>query len=53
MDPFERVNLAGEPLHSRQIAKMNRRLQAWMIQQGDRGDETERTVKPHKTMLAD
>jgi len=52
-DPFERVNLANEPQHSRQIAQMNRRLQAWMIQQGDRGDETERTVKPHRTMLTD
>ena len=50
-DPFERINLADDPLYSRQIAKMNRRLQSWMTQQGDRGDEPERTVKPHRTML--
>ncbi len=49
-DPFELNNLAENPTYRKEIRKMDGVLKAWMKQQGDRGHETEMTVKPHRTM---
>ncbi len=46
-DPFEQNNLAAVPEHQATIASLRRRLEAFMQQQGDRGNETEMLVEPH------
>lgn len=51
-DPFELTNLAEKPEHAAKIAAMKAKLDAWMEQQGDRGNETEMAVKAHKTGIA-
>ena len=48
-DPYELDNLAGQPEHAEKIAAMKTKLDAWMAQQGDTGNETELAVKPHPT----
>jgi uncharacterized sulfatase len=48
-DPHELDNLASDSSHSKQIAELKVHLDAWMNQQGDRGNETELTAKPHPT----
>lgn len=40
-DPYELVNLAGQPRLREVQAELRRRLDQWMAQQGDRGVETE------------
>jgi uncharacterized sulfatase len=40
-DPWELENLAGDPALAEVQADLSQRLDAWMAQQGDRGNETE------------
>ena len=40
-DPFELNDLAKNPDYAELIKRMKRQLESWMIQQGDRGIETE------------
>ena len=47
-DPWEMENLAGEPDHAATITRLRGRLDAWMTQQGDRGDATEREAHLHQ-----
>ena len=47
-DPWEMENLAGEPDHAATIVSLRGRLDAWMTQQGDRGDATEREAHLHQ-----
>ena len=48
-DPLELTNLAENPDHAPKIALLKAKLDAWMEQQGDSGNETEMAVKAHKT----
>ena len=48
-DPFELTNLVEQPEHAQKIALLKAKLDAWMEQQGDKGNETELAVKAHKT----
>ena len=43
-DPFELNNLAGDARHASTIARLRKRLEAWMDSQGDRGVATEMAV---------
>ena len=47
-DPWELANVAGNPEHAALIATLRGRLDAWMRQQGDLGDQTEREAKEHQ-----
>jgi len=40
-DPYELNNIAGDPAQAQLKASLRKRLQAWMKQQGDLGNETE------------
>ncbi len=40
-DPWELENVADQPQHKERIEKMRRELFAWMMEQGDKGVETE------------
>ncbi len=48
-DPFELTNLVKKSEHAPKIAVLKAKLDAWMEQQGDAGNETEMAVKAHKT----
>ncbi len=48
-DPFELTNLVEQPEHAQKIAFLKTKLDDWMEQQGDTGNETELAVKAHKT----
>jgi len=48
IDSWEMENLAGEPEHAATIVGLRGRLDAWMTQQGDRGDATEREAHLHQ-----
>lgn len=50
-DPYELNNLADKPEYRAKIADLKRRLDEWMTQQGDRGNETELLVAPHPSTL--
>ncbi len=41
-DPYELKNLAGDPACREIKARLRKQLDAWMAQQGDKGNETER-----------
>jgi N-sulfoglucosamine sulfohydrolase len=43
-DPYEMKNLANDPREQPRIKSMRRELAAWMKQQGDKGDLTERAA---------
>jgi len=47
-DPYELHNLAATPEYDEVRRRLGRELDEWMRQQGDRGIETEQTVKPHQ-----
>lgn len=44
-DPYELNNIAGEEKFRRVMKKLNKKLKAWMEQQGDKGMETEMMAK--------
>ena len=46
-DPWQLTNVAGNPENATTIARLRARLDAWMKQQGDEGDATERAAKKH------
>jgi arylsulfatase A-like enzyme len=41
-DPWELTNVAAKPEHEATLARLRTQLDAWMRQQGDEGDATER-----------
>jgi N-sulfoglucosamine sulfohydrolase len=47
-DPWELTNVAEQPANAAVIARLRLRLDAWMRQQGDRGDATERAANLHQ-----
>jgi uncharacterized sulfatase len=47
-DPYEMKNLANDPREQPRIKSMRRELAAWMKQQGDKGDLTERAALERK-----
>jgi uncharacterized sulfatase len=47
-DPWELTNVAARAENAAVIATLHARLDAWMKQQGDRGDQTEREAKEHQ-----
>jgi uncharacterized sulfatase len=47
-DPWELTNLASAPEQAGTIARLRAELAAWMKQQGDEGDKTEREAKLHQ-----
>ena len=47
-DPWELSNLAAKPEQAGTIARLHSQLDAWMKQQGDEGDKTERKAKLHQ-----
>ena len=49
-DPFEQKNLAGDPQLKDVERSLRGRLDAWMLQQGDKGIETELRVKAHRSV---
>ena len=48
-DPYELENLAGIAEQAGRVQTLKGHLDAWMRQQGDLGNETELTAKPHRT----
>ncbi len=48
VDPWNRHNLANNPEHAGKLAELRTKLDAWMKQQGDAGQETE--MKAHERM---
>ncbi|MEC8896050.1 MAG: sulfatase/phosphatase domain-containing protein, partial [Planctomycetota bacterium] len=49
-DPFEQKNLAGTPGLQELEKSLRSSLDAWMLQQGDKGIETELKVKAHRSV---
>ena len=49
-DPFEQKNLAGSPALQELEKSLRSSLAAWMLQQGDKGIETELEVKAHRSV---
>ena len=49
-DPWELTNVAAQPGNADTITRLRSQLDAWMKQQGDRGDQTEREAKEHQGM---
>ncbi len=47
-DPWELTNVATLPENAGTITRLRAQLDAWMRQQGDRGDATEREAKKHQ-----
>lgn len=47
-DPWELTNVAAQPEHAATITALRAQLDAWMQQQGDRGDQTEREAQQHQ-----
>lgn len=47
-DPWELTDLAAKMEYSMRLATLREKLDAWMKQQGDRGDATERDAKSHQ-----
>jgi N-sulfoglucosamine sulfohydrolase len=47
-DPWELTDLAGQPGNAATIARLRSQLDAWMHQQGDQGDQTEREANQHQ-----
>ena len=47
-DPWELTNVAEKPENAETVARLRARLDAWMKQQGDQGDKTEREANEHQ-----
>ncbi len=47
-DPWELKNVAGNPENAETITRLRTQLDAWMKQQGDEGDKTEREANEHQ-----
>ncbi|MEI7900575.1 MAG: sulfatase atsG, partial [bacterium] len=47
-DPWELANVAADPKNIDTVTRLRSRLDAWMRQQGDEGDKTEREAKEHQ-----
>ena len=47
-DPWEQVNIAGEPENRETLTRLRQQLDNWMMGQGDEGVATETAVKPRK-----
>jgi len=47
-DPFEMTNIAGNPENAPIIQELQSKLDAWMLDQGDRGKQTELEAKEHQ-----
>ena len=47
-DPWELTNVAGRPGNAATITRLRAQLDAWMKQQGDDGDKTEREATEHQ-----
>lgn len=50
-DPWELTNLAAEPSLAKLKGQLRKHLDQWMRQQGDRGTDAEKAVRPHKSMV--
>ncbi len=48
VDPWELNNIAAKPEHAAVVARLRTQLDAWMQQQGDEGDKTEREANEHQ-----
>ena len=48
-DPWELTDVADKPENSDTIARLRTQLDAWMKQQGDAGDKTEREANQHQS----
>ena len=46
-DPWQLTNIADDAQNAPTIARLRAQLEAWMKQQGDEGDKTERAAKKH------
>lgn len=47
-DPWELKNVADRPENRETVARLRAQLDAWMTQQGDEGDKTEREANEHQ-----
>jgi len=47
-DPWELTNVAANPDNAAVMARLRAQLEAWMQQQGDEGDKTERAANEHQ-----
>ena len=47
-DPYEMINIAGNPENAPIIKELQSKLDAWMLDQGDRGKQTELEAKEHQ-----
>lgn len=47
-DPWELSNCAAQPENAATVSRLRAQLDAWMKQQGDEGDKTEREAKEHQ-----
>ncbi|MEY4385120.1 MAG: Choline-sulfatase [Verrucomicrobiota bacterium] len=47
-DPWELKNVANDQENAATIARLRAKLDAWMMQQGDKGDKTEREANQHQ-----
>ncbi|MDR1666832.1 MAG: sulfatase-like hydrolase/transferase [Bacteroidales bacterium] len=47
-DPFQMNNLAGDPKMAKTLQSMRKKLEQWMLQQGDAGQETELKALEHQ-----
>ncbi|MCE9612293.1 MAG: sulfatase [Chthoniobacter sp.] len=52
-DPWELTNVAEKLENAETVARLRVQLDAWMKQQGDEGDKTEREAKQHQGKAAD
>ena len=52
-DPYELNNLAGDAANRKTMDEMKKQLEAWMVQQGDKGMATEMAVKKKAKAGAD
>ncbi|MCF7674145.1 MAG: sulfatase [Akkermansiaceae bacterium] len=47
-DPWELTNIAANPANADTLTRLRSQLDAWMKQQGDEGDKTEREANQHQ-----
>ena len=47
-DPFEQINLIDQPDYKMSVKSLKRYLEDWMVEQGDRGIDTELSVCERK-----
>ena len=47
-DPWNEHNLAVQPEYKQQLQQLSQKLDAWMAQQGDKGQKTELAASKHQ-----